>query len=168
MKQALEDLGIEQSELREKPLTKKTYLDKLKKQHDHKIEVEADFEKKYGIMNLKEASEIELINKKESITQKLDDITDEERKILQHNKIRYDGSVDYEEHQEENMMTHLEETYHRLDNRVKEMEKEGIIKKDATELLKEHKEVEDMHYEMKYLQNEYKIEGEQIDKMRDR
>jgi hypothetical protein len=158
MKKALEDLGIDKNELRDPPMNKKNYLDKLKKQKKHETEINEAFEKKFGIKNAKEESEIELKQKKYEIEDELNKITEEEKRILNHTKISYDDSVDYEEPTEENYVEHAQETYNRLKSRLEEMKEKGIINIDEKEV--ENEEIERMAEHDREQEETLKIKNE--------
>ena len=112
MKKALTDLGIDQEDLKEPPMTKKRYLDKMKRKARHEQEIEEKFEKKYGIKRqFKGMSTDKLQDTAEKIEHELDTMTEEEKRIIDYNKVEYDNTVDYEYPGLEDPDEHFYETY---------------------------------------------------------
>lgn len=133
MKKALQDLGIQESELKEPALNKTSYLEKLRKQSVHNEEVEKVFREKFGIKKADLVKTPEnrekLKDKARAISAELDKITDEEQKLLDLTKIEYDGSVEYEEHTPEDYEEHVTQSYKSIRARLKELREEGVIER---------------------------------------
>lgn len=128
MKKALSDLGIDDSDLKEPPLTKSRFLEQKKKQEKHRAEIEEKIEKKFGIKRkFKNISEDELAEKSEKIEHELDSITAAEKELLDYTKLEYDGSVEYAKLDKEDPYDHIYESHNRILERIKELKEEGLI-----------------------------------------
>ena len=153
MKKALQDLGVQESELKEPPLSKTSYLEKLRKQTVHNEEVEKVFREKFGIKKadlIKTPENREKLKEKaKNITKELDRITDEEQKLIDQTKIEYDGSVEYEEYKPEDYEEHVEQSYKSIQARLRELKEQGIIEEN----LEEKKREEDEGLEKAYYKN---------------
>ena len=115
MKKALVDLGIDEKELKEPPMTKSRYLEKMRKKAKHEKEIEDKFERKYGIKRkFKGMKDEKLHETAGKIEDELDAITEEEKNILEYTNIEYDEETEYQYPDFEDPEEHLIETYERI------------------------------------------------------